>query len=136
MAANGLAIVSVEQFKAAIRQDGSDMPLDDVIAGNINGAAEWIEGLCKMGIVDGPGRVVLTASAPDAPLRVRHRSTAIRDAAYRKAGSTDDAVRLDAAIIVHARDTFDLKGEFGASGGVGSGRPWAVWPLIQPYRVL
>ena len=40
------------------------------------------------------------------------------------------------AIILYARDLYDGKAELGATGGVGSGRPWAVNTIIQPYRAL
>lgn len=77
MASNPLDIVSVAQAKTALRLVGDDEAHDELIAGHIKGAAEWVETQTQSGIVD---RVVVEAYgkiAPSADLPICHRSHAI-----------------------------------------------------------
>ena len=85
MAVNGLAIVSVVQFKTAIRQTGTDADVEALIGTYINGAAEWAEQLCRVGIVDTVESYVVAAPEGECPLVIEHRSPTIHTFKWRRA---------------------------------------------------
>ncbi len=179
MARNALEIVPIIEARSAMRLVGDDAQHDALIARYIVGAVEWVERLCRIGIVDTPLSETVGAPAGDEPLVIRHRSHAIRDVSARPSdeplatpmalslapateagkgfsliampagGWPNSSMRVDytlttpadavpgairTAIILLCRDMYDMREEVGGSGGVGSGRPWAVYAMIAPYR--
>ena len=89
MAANALDIVTLAQARTAFRVIGEDAAHDALIASFVYGAAQWIETLCVMGIVDAPQRGQVRPPEPDGPFLIEHRSYAVRDVRYREPGKPD-----------------------------------------------
>ena len=78
--------------------------------------------------VPGDGVTLLDKPAGGWPAPVM----AVRYTRTTPADKVPGAIR--AAIILLCRDMYDMREELGSSGGVGSGRPWAVYSMIAPYR--
>ena len=86
MAANGLAVLSVAQFKVAIRLVGDDADVETLIASYIDGAAGWAEEMCRLGIVDRVESHIVAAPEGECPLVIAHRAPTIHTFKWRRAG--------------------------------------------------
>ena len=78
MAANALEIITLQDARAAMRLVGEDAVHDALISAYIQGAAQWIEARCRLGIVDTPEEQIITPT-PGQDYYLRHRSPAIVD---------------------------------------------------------
>ena len=85
MATDPLAILSVAQFKTAIRLVGTDPDIDRLLAGYIEGAGGWVEELCELGIVDTAVVECVDVPGGDRPLVIRHRAPVIHSFKWRRA---------------------------------------------------
>ena len=76
MAANALEIISLQDARAAMRLVGEDAVHDALISSYIQGAAQWIEDRCRLGIVDTPETQIITPTGGE-DYYLQHRSPAI-----------------------------------------------------------
>ena len=89
MAANASDIVTRAQVATALRLIGEDVNHNELLDALIEGAAQWIESQCRLGILDTREvRTDMGGLAIDAngDLVVTHRSSAIRDFAWESGG--------------------------------------------------